>query len=521
MVGQNTARTVLEQAQARDNFNIVLISTQPNTDIIGLKYLHAYLRKNGIVSRILILPEYNERMNVAVEEFFSKHSPTLVGMSALSEEFTAITKLTTFLKSKFNFLTFFGGLHATIAPEESAKFADFVIRGEAEDVLLEVCQRIKNEKDFSDISNIAFLKNGALIKNPMRQPEQNLDKYPFHEHLPPETYIFNSGSIMYMNESLFRKYSRFSGKFYSLTTARGCNLKCSFCIHSFFTKLYTEEKLTVPKIRSRSVDNCMKELKIVKATYPDLVYINIQDDNFFGHDIAWLEEFRDKYKTEINLPLCARAVPIFFTEEKARIMKAAGLTWVFMGLQTGSQRVQREIYERMITNEQFLQATQIIKKMGFVPYYDVILDSPFETESDVLETINVLLQIPKPFQLQMFSLAFFQGTRIYDIAKKEGMTMEDPLTKNFHAFRNTFLNKIVRMIPLLPTAFVSWLVNHRENKSVKKILPLVYYPSIAILEPITWIQLIYISLGGSATKTALMLKSFIHTGITNRILHKN
>jgi len=106
-----------ETKQEHGNFNVVLISIQPNTNIIGVKYLHAYLQKNGITSRILILPSYNETMNNTVEKFFNKYKPNLVGLGILTEEFPIITKLTKFLKQKFDFATCMGGYQATIDPK--------------------------------------------------------------------------------------------------------------------------------------------------------------------------------------------------------------------------------------------------------------------------------------------------------------------------------------------------------------------------------------------------------------------
>ena len=502
-----------------EHFNVVLITVQPNTDIIGIKYLHTYLRKNGITSRILILPYYNEGMNNAIEKFFVEHKPTLVGFGVLSGEFLTIEKLAQFLKSKFDIITFMGGHHSTIDPEGCLKYADYVIRGEAEDTLLEICQKIKNGRDIENVQNLTYKKDGKIISNPMRMPEQNLDKFPFHENLFPETYIFDKRNISLMDNQLFRKYSRWSGKYYSLTTTRGCNFKCSFCIHSFNVKMYAEENLNVPKIRTRSADNCIEELKIMKSQYPDTVYVNIQDDNFFAHDLAWIKEFSEKYKKEIGIPICLRAIPIFFTEDKAKLMKECGLTWVFAGLQTGSEKIQREIYQRYISNEQFLKTANIVYKMGFVPYYDVILDSPFEREESVLQTIDLILKLKKPYQLQLFSLAFFPGTVIYDIAKERGMEIEDPFTKAYQTFKGTFLNKVIRIIPIFPESFIRLLVNNRNNKVVKILMSITYYPSIYILEPINFVKLVNLSFDRNIKKTMRMMRSFAKTAIKKLILH--
>ncbi len=506
-----------QQNSGIDDFNVMLISVQPNTDIIGIKYLHAYLRKNNISSRILILPYYRKEMNSAIEKFFSGHKPTLVGIGILSEEFTTAEKLIQFLKSKYDFTTFMGGHQATIDPEKCLKYVDYVLKGESEDSLLEICQKMSGGESFLSTPSLVYKKDNNIVKNPLRRPEENLDKYPFIEFLPEETYIFHEDSIRKMDDFLFRKYSRYSGRFYSLTTTRGCNFKCSFCIHSFTDKMYAEEKMNVPKIRTRSVDNVMEELRYMKSNYPDTVYVNIQDDNFFAHDIAWLKEFSEKYKRDIALPIVLRAIPIWFTEEKGRVLKECGLTWVLSGMQTGSQRVQKDIYQRPISNEQFLKTTDIIKKLNFCAYYDIILDNPLETEEDVLQTIDVALKIKKPYQLQLLSLTFFPGTVIYDIAKERGIEVEDPFAKNFYGLKNTYLNKIVRLIPLLPNPFVRFLVKARNKKAAKMALPLIYYPAIFTVEPLIWLRLVFKSFNGSIDKTYRMVKSFASLGIKQMI----
>lgn len=508
----------LELISEKRDFNVVLITVQPNTDIIGIKYLHAYLRQNGIVSRILILPYYNEAMDSAIEKFFIRYKPTLVGLGVLSGEFLTVENLAQFLKSKFYVVTFMGGHHATIDPEGCLKYADYVIRGEAEDALLEICQKMENREEIFDTPNLVYKKDGEIIKNVMRMPEQNLDKFPFHENLPPETYIFHHGEIKLMDNNLFKKYSRYSGRFYSLTTTRGCNFKCSFCIHSFNAKMYAEENLNVPKIRTRSVDNCIEELKIMKSQYPDTVYVNIQDDNFFAHDIEWIKEFSEKYKKDIGIPICLRAIPIFFTDDKAKLMKECGLTWVFAGLQTGSEKVQKDIYHRYISNEQFVKTADIVHKMGFVPYYDVILDSPFETEEDVLQTIEQILKLKKPYQLLLFSLAFFPGTVIYDIAKERGMEIEDPFTKAYQQWKPTFLNRTTRLCPLLPHSFIRFLVRKRNNKTVKALMHFLYYFSVYALEPINWFKLVNLSFGKDIKKTIRMARSFARYGMKKMFL---
>ena len=99
---------------------------------------------------------------------------------------------------------------------------------------------------------------------------------------------------------------------------------------------------------------------------------------------------------------------------------------IMMGLQSGSDRVNKEVYNRPITSETFLNAARLVKSLGVDAYYDIILDNPYETEEDVLKTLDVILRAPKPFQLQLFSLCLYQGTQLHERAKKDGLLFMDP-----------------------------------------------------------------------------------------------
>ena len=61
----------------------------------------------------------------------------------------------------------------------------------------------------------------------------------------------------------------------------------------------------------------------------------------------------------------------------------------------------------------------------------------------MLETLNLLLEIPKPYRLNLFSLTFFPGTELYDKAKAEGLIRDDlneVYRKYYFTCRRTYLN---------------------------------------------------------------------------------
>lgn len=494
----------------------LLVSFQNNTDTIGLKYIHSYLIENNIDSTILFIPKLNKKDFSSIQKFLKNYNPKIIGISLMSQEFPSAKEFSLFIKKEFpEIIIVWGGIHPTVDPEECTKYADYIFRGESEQVYLEFVTAISNSKSVNEILNLGYKSSSGIKINKLQSFNENLDSLPFPEHFPKKSLILHNGKILKLNKSLFKKYTRYSGKFYSLTTTRGCPFSCAYCCNSAFSKMYG-----IRKIRKRSVENVIKEVKYAIKLFPDLAYINIQDDNFFSYDIKWMKSFADACQKEIKRNIVCRTTPIHLNEEKISTLKKAGLSWIFMGLQSGSPRINKEIYKRFVPNEKFIEATKIVLKNNIAGYYDVILDNPYETEQDVIETINVILKIPKPFMLQLFSLCFFQGTEIHDRALKEKLIVEDPIKKNYIKYKPTYLNKVIRLCPSVPKSFVKWLVKNRKSQSTKILLNLIYLPSILILESLVWFRLILISFNNNIFRTISLILAFFKTGFSKMILRK-
>lgn len=491
---------------------ILLVSFQSNTDTIGLKYIHSYLSKNHIDSHILFVPNYYNKDFIIIKKFLKSFKPKIIGISLMSQEFYDAKQFSIYVKKEFPEITIvWGGIHPTVDPESCLDYADYVFIGESEKSFLDFVSNLFKNKPVDNIPNLASKSH----KNPLRQLSENLDEFPFPEHFPKESFILDNNKISRLNESLFKKYTRYNGKFYSLITTRGCPFSCAYCCNSFFSKLYGRTM-----VRKRSIENVIEELKIAVKNFPDIIYINIQDDNFFSYDIQWMKEFGKRFKKEIKKRFVCRTTPAHLTEEKISILKDAGLSWIFMGLQSGSPRINKEIYNRFVPNEKFIESTNLVQKYGVAGYYDVILDNPYEKEQDTVNTLNVLLKIKKPFMVQLFSLCFYHGTEICNRALKDNLKIENPLKKNYLRYKLTFLNKLIRICPLYPKNFITYVVKNRKSVFAKILMNMIYYPSIFFLEPLLWLRLILISFDYDIFKTTKMIFTFIKTGVNKMIFRK-
>ncbi|MDP3296706.1 MAG: radical SAM protein [Thermodesulfovibrionia bacterium] len=447
---------------------LLLISLQSNAYVTGLKYIAANARANGHDARILLLPGYLENtLNTAIEDFIHDYNPDLIGIGLMSIEFYPAKNLTRLLREKFHIPIIWGGVHVILKPEECLRYADYVCYGEGERTIVSLLEHLRDKgRDvLPDIPNVWVKGNGMTIKQPHAAPEMNLDSLPFQEYLPEYFYGFHKNRIYNFarNPRLFRKYALYGGTCHMAITMRGCLFHCSFCGNSIFMNLYGK------KIRGRSVANVIRELKEVKKD-PYVLYINIQDDCFFAHDREWIKRFCEEYKKHINLPFLVRVIPTMMDREKLFMLRDAGLSWIVMGIQSGSDRVNFEIYNRKVRFSSVMKAAQIISETGAAPFYEMIVDNPYEIEEDEIETITSIANLKKPYTISLAHLTFFPGAPIAEKAIKDNITAPDAyLYRYIVKIDKTYFNKLLYMAPYIPRFIVRHL---NKPKAERKLIHL-------------------------------------------------
>src|SRR5207237_1341919 len=128
---------------------------------------------------------------------------------------------------------------------------------------------------------------------------------------------------------------------------------------------------------------------------PHLKAVAFSDD-IFAPNRPWLEEFCARYKAEIGLPFAVYSFPGMVDESRMRLLSDAGLWISTMGIQSGSERIRRECYERETPDEDIIEACRIMERHGVQRNLDFIGDNPYETEEDHRATVDLLGRLPKP-----------------------------------------------------------------------------------------------------------------------------
>jgi len=428
---------------------ITLISIYPDLRSVGIRIISACLKQEGHdVDLIFLLKEFTEKyaektMNDLVK--LTKKSD-LVGISLMTNFFDNAIQITQKLRESCNFPILWGGTHPTIRPKECLDYADMVAMGESEESLIELSRKMQNRQYYHDVKGMGFNDKGKIIVNKLRELPgskkaeiKSLDQIPFQDYDYRSHFILNGEDIVKMDTEILKKHW---DQIYMTQPTRGCPFACTYCINNTYLAMYPHQK----PIRKRSVDNIIMELQKVKDQIPFIKHIMFDDDAFFILSLDEISDFSKKYKEHIRIALIITgATPSTLTKEKLSLLVDAGLIEVRMGIQTAGTST-KKLYKRPHTNQQVENAVRMVhshKKLR--GKYDIILDSPWDTDEDTIETLMFLSKLPTPFQLTLYSLVFFPETELYKKAKKEGIIkddLNDVYRKHYHGCKNTYLNRL-------------------------------------------------------------------------------
>lgn len=423
--------------------------TPPDACSFGVRSLSAFLKQNGIDVRCVFLPggvkkfRFNQGYVYGYEDHILEQvvelcrDADLVGFSLMTNYFDRAVQVTQAVRDKLTVPIIWGGIHPTVAPEESLEYADIVCRGEGEDATLELLRRLEAGKDYADVPNLWVRNNGTITRNTIRGPIADLNALPFADFGLEDHYAFDilTDAVEPMSKELLQRSfplepnleGTFSDHFkrtlsFKIMGTRGCPHHCAFCAEKALTDLYKDEQ-QCHYYRKRSIDHILAELSQIRQEMPFVESIFMFDDTFTARSTSEIVEFSKRYKEEVGLPFHVQASPTTLNAEKMTAMIDGGLAFIEMGIQTVSERGIAS-YNRKSDKDLLLDRVKLMHehtKQIYSPCYHVILDNPWETSADVIETVKFILKFPPPFWLKRASLVMYPGTDVNVRAKKEGL----------------------------------------------------------------------------------------------------
>ena len=437
----------------------------------GIAHLSAVLKQAGHDVALWQLCDDIEPLP-SEDQFITRlrrESADIIGFSVVTNQWPYAKKLATWARKASKAPLVCGGIHAMAAPKEilQSQVFDYIIRGEAEEAFAEFVEKLSKNQDPSEVKNLGYLRNGELRLNPLR-PLPDLKNLPFKDYD-----IFD-----------FQKIIDAKNGWTGLMASRGCPFSCTYCFNHQLVSNYRQDLGCNLKglnyIRHYEVSQMIEEIAYLLRNYRNISMF-ILDDDLFTFYREYVKQFCAAYAKICTLPFVVNAHVGFFDDRRARYLADANCNIVKFGVESGSERIRRQILQRRMKNEKIIRSVQTAHQYGLHTSIFLMIGLPGETRADVMATIRLMAEAgPGRYRWSFFFP--FPGTKAYELAKQgdyidfakmahmENFT--DGSCLNFGKEHNLFLKKVGRIMPWFVNAHSNLPVADFYRKKVEEILAL-------------------------------------------------
>ena len=299
---------------------------------------------------------------------------------------------------------------------------NFVLRGEAEQTLVELCRALLSGNSYDKITGLVYLNEESNLVHstkvaPKNEAWNSLPK-PARELIDLEPY----------RRAWTSAHQYFSA---NVVASRGCPYRCNWC-----AKPISGDKFQIRHARSVAAE--IRELKEVYGVQ----HIWFGDD-VFALNHRWVEEFANEIEAmRCALPFKIQSRADLMSASTVASLKRAGCAEIWMGVESGSQKVLNSM-EKGLRVSDVIAARQRLAEQGIRACYFLQFGYPGESWDDIQQTI-ALVRNTRPDDIGVSFSYPLPGTLFYErvqkeIGSKRNWTDSDDLCVMFHAaYTNDF-----------------------------------------------------------------------------------
>lgn len=326
-----------------------------------------------------------------------------------------------------------GGPHPTLDPYHSSSFSDYVCVGDGERAIVALADKLRTGNIVHDnqCPQVAenILSSAVLRRSKEELPlfgiEAPLDSQSLPDYSFESEYYLSDHGVEEITRGNAANYINMYATFFS----RGCVNNCSYCGHEMIAKRSGFKK----RIKAKELSHFIKELRTIRSRYPWITQVVFFDPNILSNRKDSLQIILREYRDNVNLPLSVTGFTFNQINEKIlRDFLSAGMNSIILGIESGSRKI-KELFNRNESNDQIIKIDNLLqhfkKEVYFSVQYDVILDCPWETPDEALESLVFVSQLKGYDRLDLFSLRFFPGTRLFEKALAEGIVKKEEKDK--------------------------------------------------------------------------------------------
>lgn len=415
-----------------NKINKVLLLTPPamtfrsRSDInplppMGLGYLAAIVEKMGLEVKIIDClmrgwtnkEDINEMMvrvglsDNDIQEQIIQFKPDIIGINCqFSRQHNIYHQMFSLIKKiDPRIIVIAGGPHATVCPHDvlNDENCDYLFIGEAEDSFRELIEALQRDTEISTIDGLGWKIGDKLYFNPKLRLIENLDSIPF-----PAYHLMELDKYFGLDASHGTRHRK---RFSPIITSRGCPAKCTFC---------SAHQVWGNKYRVRSVENVIEEMRLLKDQY-GVEEIMFEDDNVTADakraKLLFSRMIEEGFDFVWDTPNGAGVWTM--DEEMIDLMNKSGCIKLNFPVESGSQRVLKDIIKKPLNLEKVKRLTRYCKSIGLDYSMFLVMGMPGEKLSDMWESFKFAAECGC-FSPHISVATPYPGTQLYENCVKNG-----------------------------------------------------------------------------------------------------
>jgi len=361
---------------------------------LGLLYLAARLEQAGCEVHLEDLQLCRSPLT-RLESTLHQHPPAVAGITSFSLNLSLASKILKKVKRLSpDTITVWGGPHVSFDDQDILRghpWVDVIVRGEGEETLVEVVDRVRQGKSLEAVMGITWRGiDGNLQANPSRPFREDLDQLP-----RPAWHL--------LKLSQYRAF----GDGASLMTSRGCPHRCVFCVG---------RKMIGAKGRFRKAEAVVDEMEALAQL--GFRRMRIEDDLFTFRRERALAICKEMDRRGLTIRWRAYSRVDTIDAELLGWMQKTGCERLLYGAESGSPEILKKI-RKGITPEQTRQAVEMTRDAGIGVLASFVLGLPGETPQTLQQTLEFAESLRVPYTLNL--LTPYVGTEIREKAEEWGI----------------------------------------------------------------------------------------------------
>ena len=382
------------------------------------------LAKAEVCFSILDLNLYGERVEILIQNELDRFEPDIVGISGLfTSMFNQVKDVSCIVKTlRPDVLLVVGGNVSTNCHNELFKYnphVDAACFSEGEIPMLDLVDAADHQ---------------ALLASHPAWITRDKHANGFHAHA---VYVENLDDIPALDFSLLdldrydtrcRNNNPFhndgrGGRRLPFISSRGCPFKCVFCAAG---------SLSGTKMRYMSPKRFLEDVRAAVERF-GLTKIVINDDQALLRKDRMKEILAGLAQMKLILEFPSGLNVKFIDPELARLFKAAGLEIANLAIESGSERVLKEIIVKPMKVKDVRPAVDMLRANGLLVHGFFIFGFLGETEEDRQATVDLIKDAGIDWA-NVYAVAPIRGSRLYDICVEKGFITDDSdiLTTNIY-----------------------------------------------------------------------------------------